>query len=337
MQKILTSAFALIFSANLLAQHEPIQPFEELGIKVKVLTLSNGKYQESFPNDTIFRFGSVMFNRVTGEVVTVIENDTLYGEYNLKAEVVSRWLSPDPLAAKHPELSPYNFVANNPIKYVDPDGQDYVLAINHDNQTITVRATYYVQRGNADALASANQATQFWNSQSGNIVYDVPSGKNEDCSYVVNFELSVIEVDNPVAESNKDRATFVADADKTTPDQSSNAYTINPDNDRIFERNEEGTQTNGVTRGGNDVHVKQTRANTDTGSHEVGHTLGLKHHRSGVMTSASNDRRRDNSITGKYVSKIIKNAFTDKVAKGHIQETGIGPDNFNKGKGKAAE
>jgi hypothetical protein len=336
MQKILTSAFALLFTTSLFAQHEPIQPFEELGIKVKVLTLSNGKYQESFPNDTTFRFGSVMFNRITGEVVSVIENDTLYGEYNLKAEVVSRWLSPDPLAAKHPEHSPYNFVANNPIKYVDPDGQDYVLAINHNNQTITVRATYYVQRGNADALASANQATQFWNNQNGNYTYDV--GKGDDAvSYAVNFELNVVEVDNPVGEANRDRATFIADEEKTTPDQSSNAYTINPDNDRIFENNEEGAQTNGVTRGGNDVHVKQGRANADTGAHEVGHTLGLKHHGSGIMTSASNDGRRDNSITGKYITKIIKNASTDKVAKGHIQEVGNAPDNFNKGKGRTRE
>jgi RHS repeat-associated protein len=122
MQKILTSAFALLFTASLFAQHEPIQPFEELGIKVKVLTLSNGKYQESFPNDTTFRFGSVMFNRVTGEVVTVIENDTLYGEYNLKAEVVSRWLSPDPLAHEYQSWSPYSFVLNNPIIFIDPDG-----------------------------------------------------------------------------------------------------------------------------------------------------------------------------------------------------------------------
>jgi RHS repeat-associated protein len=122
MQKYLTPVFALLMTASLFAQHEPIQPFEELGIKVKVLTLSNGKYQESFPNDTTFRFGSVMFNRVTGEVVTVVENDTLYGEYNLKAEVVSRWLSPDPLAHKYTSWSPYNFTLNNPIRFIDPDG-----------------------------------------------------------------------------------------------------------------------------------------------------------------------------------------------------------------------
>ncbi len=39
---------------------------------------------------------------------------------------LGRWLSLDPLQAKYPELSPYNFVANNPIIYVDPDGKDIV-------------------------------------------------------------------------------------------------------------------------------------------------------------------------------------------------------------------
>jgi RHS repeat-associated protein len=141
MQKILTSAFALLFTASLFAQHEPIQPFEELGIKVKVLTLSNGKYQESFPNDTTFRFGSVMFNRVTGEVVTVIENDTLYGEYNLKAEVVSRWLSPDPLASEFSNWSPYSFVFNNPLIFVDPDGMAPDYIVDGDGNRLDIQVT----------------------------------------------------------------------------------------------------------------------------------------------------------------------------------------------------
>ncbi len=36
---------------------------------------------------------------------------------------VARWLSLDPLAAEYPSLSPYDFVANNPIKFIDPDGK----------------------------------------------------------------------------------------------------------------------------------------------------------------------------------------------------------------------
>ncbi len=36
---------------------------------------------------------------------------------------VGRWLSLDPLAGKYPSVSPYAFVANNPIKFIDPDGR----------------------------------------------------------------------------------------------------------------------------------------------------------------------------------------------------------------------
>lgn len=36
---------------------------------------------------------------------------------------IGRWLSVDPLSGKYPSLSPYAFVANNPIIYIDPDGK----------------------------------------------------------------------------------------------------------------------------------------------------------------------------------------------------------------------
>ncbi len=35
---------------------------------------------------------------------------------------LGRWLSVDPLQAKYPDLSPYNFCANNPVFLIDPDG-----------------------------------------------------------------------------------------------------------------------------------------------------------------------------------------------------------------------
>ena len=37
---------------------------------------------------------------------------------------LGRWLSMDPLQAKYPNLSAYNFCANNPIIFIDPSGME---------------------------------------------------------------------------------------------------------------------------------------------------------------------------------------------------------------------
>ena len=50
---------------------------------------------------------------------------------------LSIWLSVDPQAAKYPSLSPYVYCANNPIKLVDPNGEEIEVTVN-DNGTYTV-------------------------------------------------------------------------------------------------------------------------------------------------------------------------------------------------------
>ena len=105
-------------------------PYKSIGKTTEVLTLSNGKYQEFFPNDTIVRIGSVLFNRVTNEVVEFLtEKDS---SSLVEADVASRFLSVDPIGRKFPELTPYQFASNRPIDAIDLDGLEAFTMIQYE-------------------------------------------------------------------------------------------------------------------------------------------------------------------------------------------------------------
>ena len=50
-----------------------------------------------------------------------------YGSRYYSSEI-STWLSTDPMADKYPSLTPYNYCANNPVKLIDPNGEEIVDA-----------------------------------------------------------------------------------------------------------------------------------------------------------------------------------------------------------------
>ena len=92
------------------------------------LTQSNSEVHDS---SNIFFIGEVAYNVATGEVVALIEEDTATASY---AEI-GKWLSIDPLADKYVEYSPYCFVGDNPIQYVDPNGES-IKPVNPDAQIL---------------------------------------------------------------------------------------------------------------------------------------------------------------------------------------------------------
>ena len=47
-----------------------------------------------------------------------------FGARYMDHELMTMWLSVDPLADKYPSISPYAYCAWNPIKLVDPDGKE---------------------------------------------------------------------------------------------------------------------------------------------------------------------------------------------------------------------
>ncbi len=68
----------------------------------------------------------------------VLSNLLFAGRYYDSA--TGRWLSVDPKADKYPGLSPYNYALNNPLKYIDSNGQEvYVASNGYINWNISVK------------------------------------------------------------------------------------------------------------------------------------------------------------------------------------------------------
>jgi len=73
-------------------------------------------------------------NTRTGIVKLFDKNGDIISEQLLTHEQQTRFLTQDPLAEKYYSISPYAFVANNPLKYVDPDGREIRLAKEYREQ-----------------------------------------------------------------------------------------------------------------------------------------------------------------------------------------------------------
>lgn len=178
-------------------------PFAEYGYTPTVATLSQGQFNESFDNDTIVQIGSVLFNTKSKQIVAFVEYDTLYSEATLEPDIVSRWMSPDPLAAKYPGLSPYNFVDNNPITFIDPDGREiYIYSSDKNKKPIlyqpnmkvigdaqqqqTIAALNYISNSGSDSYnivnKFANDKSQIyisegtWNERLGSLPVTIEGG-----------------------------------------------------------------------------------------------------------------------------------------------------------------
>ena len=60
------------------------------------------------------------------------DEETGYGYFGARYmdhELMTMWLSVDPMADKYPGVSPYNYCLWNPVKFIDPDGNSPIKGI----------------------------------------------------------------------------------------------------------------------------------------------------------------------------------------------------------------
>lgn len=67
-------------------------------------------------------------------------------------ERLGKWWSVDPKFKKYPGISTYNYTFNNPIIFVDPNGKDGRLSIDHEKKTITLETTVFLYGKDADNI-----------------------------------------------------------------------------------------------------------------------------------------------------------------------------------------
>ena len=217
------------------------------------------------------------------------DKETGYGYFGARYmdhELMTMWLSVDPMSDKYPSISPYAYCAWNPVKLVDPDGRNWVVVFDHEKKTVTIEAKYATNSD--DAKASAEKAVKTWNDLSG--VYSLMVGKEK---YAVNFNLSVIGED-----------------EYDLKDESHNKYSlVSYCTNSKRERDDNILGTTYVRN----VEVRESeKDNYVTSSHEIGHSLGLLHPINGTKGLMEEDGGRisgHHEITKSNVESILNLAL----------------------------
>ncbi|MDL2297269.1 RHS repeat-associated core domain-containing protein [Bacteroidales bacterium OttesenSCG-928-E04] len=132
--------------------------------------------------------------------------ETGYGYFGVRYydNDLSIWLSVDPLARKYPSLSPYNYCANNPLKYIDPNGDSIAVLISNTapivgHMAVLIQVSEGENKGKW-ALYSKNGGNKTWSQSAteeddlGREFFDSPqqfleSKKNKDEKYTQAYVL----------------------------------------------------------------------------------------------------------------------------------------------------
>ncbi|WP_123955310.1 RHS repeat-associated core domain-containing protein [Flavobacterium cheongpyeongense] len=185
---------------------------------------------------------------------------------------VGRWFAVDAKFKKYPDLSPYIYVANNPIHFVDYDGNDFGIIINHKTKQIMIVTTVYTT--DRKAYDQAMKAAEQWNSKSATVD-----------SYSVAFFVIVMKPSTgnftTTQLASSSRVRFGAASSDSMNDENSNIYAgINGPNSKSINSNG-GSFVGGVTANGKVISMNNEASMGDMGdyedlvAHEMGHLFGL--------------------------------------------------------------
>jgi hypothetical protein len=80
--------------------------------------------------DTCSDIKAIALDAGSGKIFLLGTDDCVIKSFDVEPTEILTWVSVDPKADKYPSLSPYNYVANNPLNAIDPNGRDIVVLNN---------------------------------------------------------------------------------------------------------------------------------------------------------------------------------------------------------------
>ena len=115
---------------------------------------------------------------------------------------LSVWLSVDPLAEKYPSFTPYTYVANNPLMYIDPDGREIKThRETADDGTVTIVVTVSGKLINNSSTSYTAEEMQGIADRIASSIADSYTGEGETVKWRGVANISVATDDNPLTET----------------------------------------------------------------------------------------------------------------------------------------
>ncbi|MBK6340651.1 MAG: RHS repeat-associated core domain-containing protein [Bacteroidetes bacterium] len=232
---------------------------------------------------------------------------------------LGRWNVMDELSEKYHSFSCYNFVVNNPMKYIDPDGREIVVAQEHQEQFKSALQSVFGNNGNAfsfenNVLKYDGSLTKL--SKSENKILDgltilIGQETKTNIIYESSFHLQTLDGGDPVTlvpnQSGGEVTTTVIESGNDILDQ--NYVVIDPvglGEFKIFE-------TNDNSPGSFKEKVVETNPNKST-FHGLGHVLYAGQPQDKVIDydNASRSANKEKQTDGTYKSSPIKNRKPDE-------------------------